>query len=240
MIVSKFYDRERALEYAREWALSRNPLFFDFTGRGGNCTNFISQSILAGSCVMNPTETFGWYYIDSSDRSPSWTGVQEFYDFITGSGDFPSKLSRTGPFGSEVSRERLEIGDVIQLGNEDGTFYHTLFVCGFENGDVLICAHSDDALDRRLSTYNYAVARYIHIEGINIEVADTQDCFESLISGQSLPPVEVVYTPQVPTPSVPPAPTTPETPAPSVPPTPTAPQSAAPTFLWHKGQNGKI
>ena len=36
MIVEKPYDRERAVEYARRWALSRNPLFIDFTGIGGD------------------------------------------------------------------------------------------------------------------------------------------------------------------------------------------------------------
>ena len=79
MIVSKQYDRERAVEYAKRWALSRNPLFFDFTGGGGNCTNFVSQSLLAGSLVMDPTEVFGWYYENVENRSPSWTGVREFY-----------------------------------------------------------------------------------------------------------------------------------------------------------------
>ena len=196
MIVAKFYDRERAREYAREWALSRNPLFFDFTGRGGNCTNFVSQSILAGSCVMDPTETFGWYYVDAADRSPSWAGVGEFYDFIVGSGDFPPKLSRIGPFGSDVGRERLEIGDVIQLGNDMGRFYHSLLVSGFADGDILVCAQSDDSLDRPLSSYNYALARFIHVEGVNIEVSDSQNCFEALISGQALPPANVVFTPE--------------------------------------------
>ena len=48
------YDEaERAVAYARRWALDRNPLFVDFTGQGGNCTNFVSQCVLAGSCVMN-------------------------------------------------------------------------------------------------------------------------------------------------------------------------------------------
>ena len=197
MIVSKLYDRARALEYARTWALSRNPLFFDFTGRGGNCTNFVSQCVLAGCCVMNPTETFGWYYVDSANRSPSWAGVKEFYDFFVGSGDFPPKIMRIGPFGASVARERLEIGDVVQLGNEDGSFYHTLFVCGFEDGDILVCAQSDDALDRRLSTYNYAVARFIHIEGINIEVSDSQACFNALISGEALPPADILFVPEI-------------------------------------------
>ena len=86
MIITKPYNRERAVEYARKWALSRNPLFFDFTGGGGNCTNFVSQSILAGTLNMNPTPTFGWYYTSIDDRSPSWTGVREFYEFVCGIG----------------------------------------------------------------------------------------------------------------------------------------------------------
>ncbi|MBR2024561.1 MAG: amidase domain-containing protein, partial [Clostridia bacterium] len=56
----KEYNRENAVKYARKYALMRNPLFFTFEGIGGNCTNFVSQCILAGSCVMNFTPTFGW------------------------------------------------------------------------------------------------------------------------------------------------------------------------------------
>ena len=199
MIVTKIYDRQRALEYAKEWALSRNPLFFDFTGRGGNCTNFVSQCLLAGSCVMNPAETFGWYYVNAADRSPSWTGVRELYDFLTGSGDFPAKAERVGPLGTQIGREMAEIGDIIQLANSSGTFYHTLFISGFSDGDILVCAQSDNALDRPLSTYNYAMARFIRIDGINIEVSDSQNCFEALISGRALPPKSVLFEPETPT-----------------------------------------
>ena len=47
MLITLEYDRARAVEYARRWALARNPLFLDFTGLGGNCTNFVSQCIFA-------------------------------------------------------------------------------------------------------------------------------------------------------------------------------------------------
>ncbi|HIS96851.1 MAG TPA: amidase domain-containing protein, partial [Candidatus Scatomorpha pullistercoris] len=77
------YDRQRAVAYARRWAYSRNPLFYNFTGIGGDCTNFISQCLLAGCCVMNCTPTFGWYYRNASDRAPAWTGVQYLYNFLT-------------------------------------------------------------------------------------------------------------------------------------------------------------
>ena len=178
MLLIKPYDRMRAVEYARRWALQRNPLFTDFTGQGGNCTNFVSQAVLAGSCVMNFTPTFGWYFISSSDRSPSWTGVEFFYNFmVTNQG--------VGPFMREVSRREVMIGDVIQLANEDGDFYHTLMITGFEGADILVSAQSDDALDRRLSTYNYASLRFLHVDGVRVDYPD-DICFEGLINGTSI------------------------------------------------------
>lgn len=195
MIISKPYNRERAVEYARKWALSRNPLFFDFTGGGGNCTNFVSQSVLAGALNMNSTPTFGWYYTSVDDRSPSWTGVKEFYEFVCGFGSFAPKTERIGPFCEEISADMLEIGDVIQLGNAQGDFYHSLLVSDFRNGDVLICAQSNDALDRPLSTYNYAMARFLHVVGVNIEIYDNVEYFNTLLDGSSLPPKNQIYLP---------------------------------------------
>ena len=51
----KPYDRAAALRYAEQWALRRNPDFFDFEELGGDCTNFASQCLYAGSRVMNFT-----------------------------------------------------------------------------------------------------------------------------------------------------------------------------------------
>lgn len=195
MIVSKEYNRERAVEYARKWALSRNPLFFDFTGGGGNCTNFVSQCLLAGSLVMDSTETFGWYYVDVNNRAPAWTGVREFYEFMCGLGDFMPRSERQGPFCEEVMRERAEIGDVVQLANNRGVFYHSLIISGFENGGILVCAQSNDALDRPLSTYSYASARFLHVQGVNIEVVDISKYFDDLIEGITLPPTSQIYVP---------------------------------------------
>ena len=195
MIVTKPYNRARAVEYAQRWALARNPLFYDFTGGGGNCTNFVSQCLLAGSLVMNPTETFGWYYVDVNNRAPSWTGVRELYEFLCGIGDFSPKDKRQGPFADDVARELVEIGDVVQLSNMRGQFYHSLLVSGFKNGEILVSAQSNDALDRPLSTYNYATARFLHIQGVNIEVLDVENYFDNLLNGTELPPKNQIYLP---------------------------------------------
>ena len=181
------YNRERAVEYAQRWAFSRNPLFYDFTGKGGNCTNFISQCLLAGTCQMNFTDTFGWYYISSEERSAAWTGVEFFYNFITDNADSENPIgSGLGPFGHEVNAGGLELGDVIQLGREDGDYYHTLLVTGFTRRGYLVAAQSDNAFNRPLNTYNYRRIRYIHIDGYRTDKRYIGACFDKLINGESL------------------------------------------------------
>lgn len=192
MIITKPYIRERAVEYARTWALDRNPLFLNFTGRGGDCTNFASQCLLAGSCTMDYTVDFGWYYISSRDRAPAWTGVEYFYDFVTEQPAFANENMGIGPFGREIRARELALGDFIQLQNDMEDYYHTLVVTGFEPNDILVCAHSDDALDRRLSTYNFNSLRLIHIDGVRAEIND-DTCFEALLDGEAInvnPPPE--------------------------------------------------
>ncbi len=186
MLLTRPYFRERAVEYARRWALSRNPLFVDFTGLGGDCTNFVSQCVLAGCCSQNFTPTFGWYYISSEERAPAWSGVEYFYDFMVGVGSYPNRLSRVGPLGMEVRANRIEPGDVVQLYNSIGDYYHTLLVSEVDNSEIYVCAHSDNALDRPLSSYvNASGVRFIHIQAALIEVED-DSCFEALIEGRSL------------------------------------------------------
>ena len=175
MILEKTYNRENAVAYARKYALVRNPIFFTFEGIGGNCTNFVSQCILAGGCVMNFTPIYGWYYLSVNRRSASWTGVDFFYDFMTTN-------EGVGPFGSEISLEDAKIGDVIQLSNGQN-YYHTLIISEIMENDVLVCANSVDSLDRPLSTYNYASYRVIKIGGIRYDTRYQIDCFEPLFNG---------------------------------------------------------
>ncbi len=153
------YDRAAAVAYAGKWAFGRNPKFYDFSKIGGDCTNFASQCIYAGTGVMNFTPTFGWYYKSVNDRTPSWTGVEYLYNFLTAN-------DGAGPFAEEVSLDKLEIGDVVQLGKATGDFYHSPVVVGFRRGQILIAAHSYDAYNRPLSSYSYEKVRGIHILGV--------------------------------------------------------------------------
>ena len=121
------YNRQKAVAYARRWALGRNPEFYDYNEIGGDCTNFVSQCVYAGIGIMN-------YNTDN---------------------------------GCEL--ENLLPGDVIQLGDENNKFYHSLIltaiVRGFRGRRYYICAHSQDAYQRDLFSYRFESLRCIHIIG---------------------------------------------------------------------------
>lgn len=156
------YNRSSAVRYAARWAYGRNPDYFNFSGIGGDCTNFVSQCVYAGARVMNYTPDTGWYYISPDNRAAAWTGVTYFYNFFT-------RNKGVGPFAIETDENAIEIGDVIQLSNEAGNFYHTLLVVAKIDSTpdgILVASHSDDAFLRRLSTYNYSGVRFLHILGI--------------------------------------------------------------------------
>lgn len=75
------YNRQKVYEYAKKWAYSRNPKYYNYDAIGGDCTNFVSQCIFAGCGQMNYNKGTGWYYINGNNKSPSWTGVEFLYNF---------------------------------------------------------------------------------------------------------------------------------------------------------------
>ncbi|MBP5193255.1 MAG: amidase domain-containing protein [Clostridia bacterium] len=156
----KNYDRNAAVSYARAWAFGRNPNYYNFDGLGGDCTNFVSQCIFAGAGVMNYSPVFGWYYISSDSRAPSWTGVE----FL---GDFLLNNAGAGPFGRLGDGSDCDIGDVVQFAR-GGDFYHSAIISGISGGEILLAAHTFDALNRPLRTYSYEQARFIRIGGVRI------------------------------------------------------------------------
>lgn len=156
------YNRDKAVQYARKWAYDRNPDYYDFSELGGDCTNFASQVLYAGTGVMNYTPVTGWFYINANTRTASWTGVQFFYNFVTDN-------RGAGPFGEEVDLADIEPGDFIQFTPDGDSYTHTLVATSDVRpttlNHVLVAAHSFNAYDRRLSSYPIKKMRCIHILG---------------------------------------------------------------------------
>ncbi|MBE6722093.1 MAG: amidase [Ruminococcaceae bacterium] len=158
------YDRASAVKYAHKWAFERNPRFYNYDKVGGDCTNFASQCLLAGNSVMNYTPTLGWYYVNANQKSPAWTGVEYFYNFLT------RRANTVGPKAVECEIHELQPGDIVQLSTQHHGFEHTPVVVAvsepFDPEHVLVAAHSYDADYRPVSTYNYVMIRFLHIEGV--------------------------------------------------------------------------
>ncbi|HHV28292.1 amidase domain-containing protein [Acetivibrio mesophilus] len=158
------YNRSRAVEYAHKWAFGRNPKYFSFDKLGGDCTNFASQVLFAGSNVMNYTPTYGWYYIDSNRRTASWTGVNFLYNFLVNN-------KGSGPYAQESDVRDIEPGDIIQLSFGGApNFDHSPVVVQVGSPvslqNILIAAHTYDRDYYPITKYNWVDIRFIHILGV--------------------------------------------------------------------------
>ncbi len=161
--MTKVYNRQEAVRYAQQWALSPNPNYFFFGGLGGDCTNFTSQCLLAGGAVMNYNYVKGWYYSSSANRSPSWSGVEYFRNFIL------RQEETKGPVGKVVALSEAEEGDILLLRQNPTHFNHSLIISRKIGGQIYVCAHTNNALNRPLQEYFYHEILPIHIQHINID-----------------------------------------------------------------------
>lgn len=133
----------------KNWALnncsltspsSGNPSlanYYDFSQITGNfdCTNFVSHAILAGGSneYDNGNPNTGWYYNSLSDRSYSWTVVNQLYTFIVNN-------STKGPAGYGIAYNHIYApsgyysynpGDIMQFKNYYGDWRHSTVITGY-------------------------------------------------------------------------------------------------------------
>ena len=106
----------------------------------------------------------GWYYRSGYDKSPSWSGVEFLHNFLVSN-------KGSGPFGKEVGMNQIKEGDIVQLSFDGNRFAHSLFIVKILEGkkdlnNILIATHTDDSLDRRVSSYHFAKIRFIKIDGV--------------------------------------------------------------------------
>ena len=159
------FSREDTVLYAKKWWNKRNPSFYNFDAMGGDCTNFVSQCLYYGGISMN-TKQYGWFYYSLNHRSPSWSGVDEFFNFAT------SNISNSGVVAKLSNINDVEIADVVQLKlNGEEEFHHTLIITDIvtsgktevELNDILIACHTYDAFMKPLGEYNISDIRFLKI-----------------------------------------------------------------------------
>jgi len=162
---TKDYHRANAVAYAHQWAMGRNPRFYNFDGLGGDCTNFASQVLYAGSGTMNPTPIFGWYYFSLNSRAPAWTGVEYLYRFLTNNRD-------VGPVAIETDISQVMPGDIVQLSFDGETFTHSPVIVSVGRdpslSNILVAAHTYDVDNHPLDAYQFERLRFLHITHVNV------------------------------------------------------------------------
>ena len=154
------YSRQKAIEYAYFWWDKRNPYFYDFENLGGDCTNFVSQCLYFGGIGMSYFSP-GWFYDELNFRSPSWTGVEEFYNFAV------KNNHDVGVKAKIVDIKDVEIGDVVQLSQSQNRFHHTMLITKIDGEkelkNIYITCHTFDAKNRSLESYNFEKIRFLKI-----------------------------------------------------------------------------
>lgn len=160
------YNKSAAVSYADTWWNSVNPTYHL---EANDCTNYVSQAMYEGtSHVMSNPDNYStkWYYdFYTHSGSLPWLRVDELKTFITTN-------SGRGPYGSSVGICSLQIGDVIQMFNTDGSgkWSHSVMLAQIIGpcsslSYFLIDAHTTNRYHYPLSYYAAYQMRYIHITG---------------------------------------------------------------------------
>ena len=135
--------------------------YFNYDFYGGDCTNFISQCLLAGGIEMDNSSKLGWYYSSSYDRAYAWTGVNEFFSYAT------KNNKNIGPKIRLVDINQIEVGDIVQIVSYGEVFHHNLLITKilgekvYQN--ILVTCHTIDAKNKKLSDYFIKQIRFLKV-----------------------------------------------------------------------------
>ena len=140
------------MAYARQWWNSRNPNFPAFTV---DCTNFISQCLLAGGAPMwgAPNRGRGWWITGGwrSGREGHYPNETWSYSWsVSHSLRWYLETSKRGLTAKQVSSvSELEIGDVIFYDFQGiGVINHSTIVTSIRNGIPHVHAHTNNSENR--------------------------------------------------------------------------------------------
>lgn len=142
------YDYKAMAAYAKQYWTNYNTAYPNFNGQGagGDCTNFVSQSLKAGGWKHVPGYTYDFHkwFGNSEIQSDSFVGVNEFSWFALSSKRVTSL----------ANVYQADVGDVIQMDfNKDGSKDHTMIVTyRSPQGVPYLTYHSTNTYNRSLAS----------------------------------------------------------------------------------------
>lgn len=174
-------DHDKVVQWARANYNKANPTsgrpgvvsYYDFSQISGayDCTNFISHALLAGEARIYNTgnSSTGWWFTSTSNRSYSWSGVNEFYNFTMNN-------TTRGPGGHSMTwtqnYDAWSLGDIFQF-NNGSIWRHSTVITGFvmeSNGLTIPCVtgrtsatSNNNNIDVREHSYSAYPKRVLHL-----------------------------------------------------------------------------
>ncbi|MER6536314.1 amidase domain-containing protein [Streptomyces sp900105755] len=141
------YDYKAMAAYAEKYWNNYNPNYPNYNNEtaGGDCTNFVSQSLKAGGWKHVPGYVYDYtkWFGTADIQSDSFVGVNEWSWFAQNS-------KRTTPLANVF---QAQVGDVIQMDfNRDGSKDHTMIVTYVANGVPYVTYHSNNTYRRSLAS----------------------------------------------------------------------------------------
>ncbi|CAH1059446.1 amidase domain-containing protein [Paenibacillus pseudetheri] len=155
------YKRKRAVNYANKYAGAAwgagnkhryNKKYLDYTGKGGDCTNFASQVIGDPEEGGGLNMAGGWRYYPSSGGTRTWVQTDAFSNFLTRSGygrliakgDYHHIVTPSQKY-PEGAISQLQAGDLIGYILRNNDTDHFSVVVGFDDyGYPLVNSHTAD------------------------------------------------------------------------------------------------
>lgn len=136
-------------KYQDKWWNDRNPAYTNYSGKGGDCTNYASQVLHAGGAPYDKTGSYTWY-----PDSYSWINVAGIKNYLLNN-------TYTGPCGKTVSKlSELTCGDLIQIKEN-----HTVVVYKGGTKDPYVTAHSSNYKGRFIKRYGSKNLKRILVKG---------------------------------------------------------------------------
>lgn len=142
------YDYAAMAAYAKRYAKRYNGAFRRFPN---DCTNFISQAMLAGGWKMDRgwyrSNGSWWYRFKAAPLAPNqsfpWAGAENWYHFATGK-------RRTRILSNVWS---MGYADVLQIDfDRNGNINHTMIVTVLGSKQRYLSYHTNETLNRSLSS----------------------------------------------------------------------------------------
>ncbi|MDX3689426.1 amidase domain-containing protein [Streptomyces europaeiscabiei] len=143
------YNYNAMATYTERYWKNYNSAYRKYNSAGGDCTNYLSQGLLAGGwkqiSTVTPEEYDTWYYA-SNGTADAWIGVNEWSWFT-------QTAKRTTALANVY---QMDIGDVLQVDfNRDGDKDHSMMTTYRSSSGVPYLTYHD------ADTYRRSVASII-------------------------------------------------------------------------------